>query len=360
MVTFRSMTIDPPIMNASTLSATELEEMRALFLSPLTGATVTRTSTSFGFRGKEQQSGSIGILSDSISSIYSMGYSHHPLKSYILWVEKLFTTIGPDGRMSGKPFFISIAERTPACLQKAVEAIQGLRKALDAKFCASPGDFPSNPSTLIAIEVNFSHPNICDFPPPAFNPPDLIPFLDVLAAAFREDPSLVLGLKLPPYSDQRRVVEVVQVLERYTETHTDTLRDGTRTSPWTYLTSIDALGGCLALPDQLRPTDSDASGSSGAEAPQTNGTNTSAAAQAIRGAVGGDVVHSLALGNVAAFRRALDASSDSAIRGVRIIGVGGVTSREAATRMCSAGADVVAVATLLEHGGIDSLKDLVG
>jgi len=70
------------------------------------------------------------------------------------------------------------------------------------------------------------------------------------------------------------------------------------------------------------------------------------------------VLHPLALGNVYTLRRLLDAHEESSLHEISIIGVGGVTTREAHIRMRRAGASVVACATILVHSGAGVFEKL--
>ncbi len=117
----------------------------------------------------------------------------------------------------------------------------------------------------VGVELNTSCPNIKGSTPPAYHMPSLAPILDVLARYFREDPTLVIGLKLPPY---------------------------------VYSTQFDDLLRGIATYSQL------------------------------------------------------------SLREISIIGVGGVTTREAHLRMRRAGASVVACATILIRNGVSGFQKL--
>ena len=78
------------------------------------------------------------------------------------------------------------------------------------------------------------------------------------------------------------------------------------------------------------------------------------------GGVAGDSLHALALGNVYTFQQQLAAqdAQDAGLAGIKIIGVGGVTSKAAAARMTQAGADAVACATLFGKEGVRAFEIL--
>lgn len=61
------------------------------------------------------------------------------------------------------------------------------------------------------------------------------------------------------------------------------------------------------------------------------------------GGVGGELLHTLALGNVMTFKERLssDESRKTGLIDIKIIGVGGITLKEAADRTRRAGADIV-------------------
>ena len=169
----------------------------------------------------------VAFATSSISTVNSYGYSPYPLSNYLDWVYTLLTTPMLDGSPPTKPIIISITASTPTVLAEMVENIQGLRSKLRASYSASAlgGFSPSSssrtkrnssgtissshaptafvpamdPATLVGIELNTSCPNIKDAPPPSYTFQFLLPYLDVLSSAFHSDPSLTIGLKLPPY-----------------------------------------------------------------------------------------------------------------------------------------------------------------
>jgi dihydroorotate dehydrogenase (fumarate) len=49
MVTIRRLVVSPPLINSSSLSASEPNQLQELFDSPHTGAVTTRTATLTGF-----------------------------------------------------------------------------------------------------------------------------------------------------------------------------------------------------------------------------------------------------------------------------------------------------------------------
>ena len=197
-----------------------------------------------------------------------------------------------------------------------------------------------NPATLVAIELNTSCPNIKDMPPPAYNFSFLVPLLDVLASAYYADPSLTIGLKLPPYLYSTRFQDAVRRLTTYSRP-TPEPNDKETINPFAFVTCTNTLGSCLFFADQT--------GSQTSEA-------ISFALPTPLGGLGGEALHPLALGNVYSFAKLFAEHQDPAIRRIVIIGVGGVTDYEARQRMIRAGASVVGCATLLGQQGVKAFE----
>lgn len=206
-----------------------------------------------------------------------------------------------------------------------VDLIQELRKRLD-----------DHNQARIAIELNTSCPNIHGSPPPAYSFPSLEPLLDVLASYNRRDPSLTIGLKLAPYVSSRDFKTVVDVVASFSRS------DASRsTNPFKFFTCTNTLGSSLLFADQTT-----SSGSSGFALPP------------ILGGLAGESIHALSLGNVYTFSQLLSTHADEAMRTIKIIGVGGVTSREAVKRMRDVGASVVGCATFLGREGVSGFEKL--
>ena len=375
----------------------------------------------------------------------SYGYSPHALSNYLDWVYTLLTTPMLDGSPPTKPVVISITASTPVVLAEMVENIQGLRRKLRASYSASTGDFgppsPSrtkrhsssgasssshtahipaafsptfDPATLVAIELNTSCPNIKDAPPPAYTFAFLLPYLDVLSSAFYADPTLTIGLKLPPYLYSTRFVEVIRFLHTYTReirpaafvkgtTHEPLAGDANgqamrSLNPFAYLACTNTLGNCLMFSDEATYSPLEASAAhrapsndndmdtdepapapprSPSESPSPPSPSSSSSTPPPHppspslipslfalppglGGLGGESLHPIALGNVYSFARVLAAHPDAAIRRIRIVGIGGVTSAAAAARMRAAGASVVGCATLLGREGVRAFEILAG
>ncbi|KAI6010188.1 hypothetical protein EDC04DRAFT_810867 [Pisolithus marmoratus] len=238
MVRIRGIDVHPPLLNTSCAWASDLQQLTALYDCPHTGAVSTRTATLSGF--KEDSSHTVAFLAGSLSSINSYGYSPHPLSSYITWIRMLLERDPP----SSKPFIISITESNPESLSKMITAIQDLRT--------------EHPSwhKRIAIEFNASCPNIKGHPPPSYHFSSLVPFLDIFAEHFRADPTLTMGLKLPPYIVSTQFHDVIGGIATYTRQY---ILSGQFMNPFAFLTCTNTLGNSLVFSDQTVDTGADES-----------------------------------------------------------------------------------------------------
>ncbi|KAI0662384.1 hypothetical protein C8Q70DRAFT_908336 [Cubamyces menziesii] len=414
MVKIHTLNVEPPVVNASCAWASDYEQLLELYDSPYTGAVITRTATFNGF--SEDASNTVAFAKETVTSVNSYGYSPHPLSTYLDWVYTLLTTPCLDGSPPTKPIIISITASTPTVLTEMVENIQTLRKKLRAANSAGASTSTSNilfapnidPATLVGIELNTSCPNIKDAPPPSYTFPLLLPLLDVLSSAFYADPSLTIGLKLPPYLYATRFAEAVRFLHTYTReirpavfmngnSHQLTEADGNpmrSLNPFAYLASTNTLGNCLLFSEQafrdpadfnqgpeassdgMLTDDFDARGPSPSPPLSSPGSSTSStpppqppspstmpspfALPPALGGMGGESIHPISLGNVYTFARMLAAHPDPAMRRIRVIGIGGVTSAAAAARMRAAGASVVGCATLLGREGVRAFEIIAG
>ncbi|KAK7676981.1 hypothetical protein QCA50_020099, partial [Cerrena zonata] len=263
--------------------------------------------------------------SSSTTSLNSYGYSPHPLASYIQWVQELLT----DSTTTVKPIIISITDSDPNVLKSMLVQIRELRYRLKQ---SSNSDEKLDLSHLVAVELNTSCPNIKNKPPPAYKVSLLKPLLDVLAEEFWIDESLPIGLKLPPYNYSTQFTDIVECLSQYSKSV-----KGISKNPFAFLTCTNTLGSSLLFPDQVVTPFSP-------QSPFALPTGL--------GGLGGDAIHSLALGNVYTFTQLLSSHGDPAMKNIKLIGVGGVTSSQARKRMHDAGASVVGCATLLGLKGV--------
>jgi dihydroorotate dehydrogenase (fumarate) len=183
---------------------------------------------------------------------------------------------------------------------------------------------------------------------------DLTPILDVLARYFREDPTLVIGLKLPPYVYSTQFDDLLRGIATYSRS--DSSDESRRISPFAFLTSTNTLGQTLFFSEQavLLPGKAEAAPAASEEV----STPTGFVLPTVVGGMAGEALHPLALGNVYTLRRLLDKHEEISLREISIVGVGGVTTREAHVRMRRAGASVVASATILVRDGVSVFEKL--
>lgn len=334
MVQVHSLNISPPLINSSCAWASDYAQLRELYQCAEIGAITTRTATLKGFNQDETHT--VAFSNTSVTTVNSYGYSPHPLASYIEWVYELLTSSGAPL----KPVIISVTDSDPDKLRELLSQIQSLRSRLRA--VSSGHDGTSDLSRFVAIELNTSCPNIKSKPPPAYTLPLLKPLLNVLAESFYEDGTLTIGLKLPPYIYLTQFSDLVDCLAQYSRAGDKEIL----TIPFAFLTCTNTLGSSLLFTDQVLPRSTTPS----------SDVQSSFALPTGLGGLGGDAMHSLALGNVYTFSQLLASSEDAAVKDIKVIGVGGVTNPEARKRMHAAGASVVGCATLLGFKGVEGFK----
>ncbi|KAI3608700.1 dihydroorotate oxidase [Moniliophthora roreri] len=260
-----------------------------------------------------------------MSSINSYGYSPHPLSSYLEWIQKILDS---DKKENVKPFIISITASTSSDLERMVTDIQTFR--------VSTGDNAITPSR-IAIELNTSCPNIPESPPSAYSPLSevgLRDLLGVLRDANASDPTLTIGLKLPPFVSRQQFVDIITLLNQFSYSSPDS-----RPFPFAFLTCTNTLGNSLFFSEQTRSS-----------------ISMEFALPTATGGLAGDALHPLALGNVYTFAHLL--KSEASLTDMGLIGVGGVTNQEGVKRMQKAGAVVVGCATMLGIHGVKAFQIL--
>lgn len=159
-----------------------------------------------------------------------------------------------------------------------------------------------------------------------------------------KDKTLTIGLKLPPYTFRGQFDAMINELKGFIYDY-----DGVRRNAFAFLTCTNTLGNSLLFPDQVHEV-FPAQGSESAEF----------AVPTAVGGLAGDALHALSLGNVHTFHQLLhgDNQTDTGLRSISIIGVGGVTTPAALARMRKAGASVVGAATLLGREGVVAFEIL--
>ncbi|KAK7425338.1 dihydroorotate dehydrogenase [Neonectria magnoliae] len=310
-----ALDINPPLLNSATPWATNLENLRAILVSPSTGAVTTRTSLIHGFPHQHSDhqylffdpasstpdkgtsstpEAPVGHTETATASLNNLGYSPIPLDGYLDFLSQL----ARDHTELRKTIIISVTG-SPQEIQTCYERI---------KAAAQDIPFP------LAMEINLSCPNITGAPPPAYDGDALAKYLAVLPEA----PVLAIGVKTPPYTHHDQFSTLI-----------DALRPAA--SSLSFITATNTLGSCLILEDddqgELKP-----------QLPHLG-----------IGGMAGPPLHPLALGNVSTIRKLLDASPK--LKHLQIIGVGGVRDGDAYHRMRAVGAYAVAVGTGLGKQG---------
>ncbi|PBK70313.1 FMN-linked oxidoreductase [Armillaria solidipes] len=334
MTKINTITVSPPLINTSCAWAGDFNQLEALYKCPFTGAVTTRTASLHGY--KENENCAVAFSITSITTLNSYGYSPYPLSYYISWIETILKTPSPNPH---KAFIISVTASTWPELESVIAAIQSLRTNI--------GDRQPGTGSRIAVELNTSCPNIPGSPPKGYIFDDLRELLNGLEMENRRDPTLTIGLKLPPYVYQQQFKDVLNVLADFS---TATMGAGgvmKKRSPFAFLTCTNTLGNSLLYPDQVAHNES----TSGSEFAVPTGL----------GGLAGEALHALSLGNVFTFHKLLHTDRPKEYDGLEkivIIGVGGVTSKQAVERMNRAGAEVVGCATLLGKEGVKAFQIL--
>jgi dihydroorotate dehydrogenase (fumarate) len=337
MVRIGSLTVNPPLLNAacpyiSLCCASDIrwastkEDLSKLYQSNYTGAVTTRTSLLSGFAHDDtiHQHAFFGEKKD--SSINSYGYSPFSLNQYIAWINEIHA----EHETSSKPFIISITG-TANDIEQCLLTIQQLRKDLT---------LPNKHGFDIGVEINLSCPNIPRVPPPAYSTESLLSYLLVTKRYYMEDPSLTMGLKLPPYTYETQFTSLISATWRK---RTD--------SGIAFLTSTNTLGNGLVFNDQT-----------------SNDIEPGFAVSPGFGGLGGATIHSLSVGNVSKLVSLLETPtlatklklSEMAAKntdgdtgnGIVVIAVGGVNSGTTFKHFMNVGAVACEVATAFGVEGI--------
>lgn len=335
------LNIKPPLLNSANPWCTTKQDLQELYDSPFTGAVTTRTSLLAGFdhdptihqhlyfdaRSNEKKSSRSPMAN---STLNTLGYSPFPLSAYLDWIPRIVAESPRRG--TRKPWVISVT----GTAEEIVEC-HGL-----IAHCARSTSIP------LLMEVNLSCPNIVDRPPPAYSALALEAYLfalqrapsvrgDVLdSAGNNHSPSgasVSVGIKIPPYTWSGQFATLIDALLATTA--------GGMTCPVQFVTACNTLGNCLVLDEAPHQNYVPALGSA-------SGTGI--------GGMGGSALHPLALGNVRMLRTLLDAHE--VLRGVAIIGVGGVGDYAGYERMKSVGAAAVAVGTALGRDGVEVFEKI--
>jgi dihydroorotate dehydrogenase (fumarate) len=328
-----SLKISPPLINSSNPWATTLEDLRNLYACEHTGAVTVRTSTLDGFAHDDavhqytffepQSFGCIhnrpGECRKASASLNTLGYSPISLPQTL---ENIYTISGEvneqgSGKRTDKPFIVSVTG-TPEELRACYHLIM---------------DAQGRVSMPLYMEVNLSCPNISGKPPPAYNYDTLREYISALQAVALESPHKIpTGIKTPPYTNPENFTIVKKALLACVSDSTSSAL------PITFITATNTLGSCLLVVDDLV---SPALGSA-----DMTGI----------GGLAGSPLHPLALGNVRLLRRMLD--SEPGLKGIKLIGIGGVSDAAGFQRMKNVGAEIVGVGTALGNKGIGVFDEI--
>lgn len=330
--------IDPPLLNSASPWATTLEQIKALYDSPYTGAVTIRTSLLEGFTHNDAHhqyifftaskavpanptlgDASASALSSNNCTLNTLGYSPLTLSEYLGIINEIVGQrhLGTD-TPTKKPFILSVTgtadeiEMAYALIANAAEMDEDLR---------------------LAMEVNLSCPNIAGKPPPAYDAARLAEYLEAVSdskSTYRgrmatPDSVPKVGIKMPPYTYSGQFEMVVNSLKnaKSTEPGEGSVID--------FITCTNTLGSSLVLDENGNPALSSEAGTG-------------------IGGLAGAALHPLALGNVATFRKLLDLHPET--KDVMIIGVGGVEDKAGFDRMKKVGAVAVACASALGRYGV--------
>jgi dihydroorotate dehydrogenase (fumarate) len=337
------LNINPPLLNSANPWCTTLSQLQDLYNSVHTGAITTRTSLLNGFphdpthhqfaffnpstHKSSTPNKDLAGDANTTGSLNTLGYSPIPLSEYLDFVQVISNGLEdapPKGRKSFKPAIISVTgsiEEIPQCY-RAIHALQ-----------------PSVKMRL-AMEINLSCPNIPGKTPPAYDFAALRTYLAALkteidvgivqAGGIDESKRVAIGIKIPPYTYQEQFEGLIGVLKESVD-----MKPKYLACPIDFITAVNTLGSSLLLSSDLEtchPALASANGSG-------------------IGGLAGAPLHPLALGNVYTIRNMLNVHAD--LKGVMIIGTGGVEDQAGSERMKSVGAGAVGVGTALGRKGVD-------
>jgi dihydroorotate dehydrogenase (fumarate) len=299
----------------------------ALYECPFTGGVTTRTSLIHGFEHDDNIHKHVFFGDKQESSINSYGYSPHSVEQYITWIKEIHA----EYATWSKPFIISITG-TASDVELCFLKIQDFRKEMK---------LPNEHGFDVAVEINLSCPNIPKIPPPAYSTESLLSYLIATKRYYLEDPSLIIGLKLPPYTYETQFTALISATWRK---RTD--------QGVAFLTATNTLGNGLVFNDQVDPDSTP-----GLALPSGSG------------GLGGSTIHPLSVGNVSKLVGLLETptlatrhklvemgaknvdhnATDDAIV---VIGVGGISSGQTYNHFMAVGAVAGEIGTALGVEGV--------
>lgn len=353
--------IDPPLLNSANPWATTIDDIRSLYHSPYTGAVTTRTCTLNGFAHDDTihqyvffdpHTLNSAASAKNTGSLNTLGYSPISLPKFVELLKGFANEL--SNRITGPGTLDKVARKDKPIIISITGSPEELRqcyRVIKSAFHSLISSFP------IYIEINLSCPNISGAspqnalpsepiltrppgkPPPAYSQAALTEYLHVLQRIQTEhetafSPSngqseLHIGIKTPPYTNPDNFTMIRSTLLAFAPK-----------IPISFITATNTLGCSLVLSSasDLRPVLNSSDGSG-------------------VGGLAGTPLHPLALGNVRALRRMCD--GDAALKGIRIIGVGGVSDVRGFRRMKAVGASAVGVGTALGRKGVEVFEEIL-
>lgn len=356
-----SFSITPPLLNSANPWATTKADLKALYDCAYTGAVTIRTSLWGGFKhdpgvhqytffsssvgratAKVDSNGSGEVVDGETSSLNTLGYSPVAFKTYMSILVQMSRS-GSLGAVQGrkekdgpKPFIVSVtgtAEEVAKCCGYMLMMMNEPWNVFQAQNEEQLG----LEGLDLMMEVNLSCPNIPDKPPPAYDGVSLTEYITAIGLAKLKAKNreyareIHVGIKTPPYTYHGQFKTLIDALEQ-----SSALEGG---CPISFITATNTLGSCLVL---------DGDGKSALDSANGMGI----------GGMAGDALHPIALGNVKTIRTLLDGSQYADVKGIQIIGVGGVKDRGGYERMVGVGAVAVGVGTALGRDGVDVFEKI--
>ncbi|KAI4660369.1 uncharacterized protein J4E78_005072 [Alternaria triticimaculans] len=351
--------ITPPLLNSANPWCTTLEQLQELYDSPHTGAITTRTSLLNGFphdpahhqftffnpstHATSTPNKDLGGDASTTGSLNTLGYSPIPLAEYLEYVKTISKRMGsvpPNGNETSSPVIIVSATYKPVIISVTGSAEEIAQ--CYSLICTAQSDV----KMPLAMEINLSCPNIPGKTPPAYNTAALREYLAALKMAIDVGltksggvTQIPVGIKIPPYTYSEQFEGLVGVLA---ESGENSMKPVYLPTPISFITAVNTLGSSLLLSDSERAI------------PALNSANGTGI-----GGLAGAPLHPLALGNVATLRRLLDQSASEEVKGIVVIGVGGVEDKVGFERMRSVGAGAVGVGTALGRKGVAVFGEIV-
>ncbi|KAF9695873.1 hypothetical protein EKO04_005916 [Ascochyta lentis] len=356
------LSITPPLLNSANPWCTSLEQLQELYNNGYTGAITTRTSLlngfphdptvhQFAFYNPTSHAASPPNVDragkfDDTGSLNTLGYSPIPLEEYLGFIKTISQSLPPSpegGREHYKPVIVSVTgsvEEVISCYKLIISSQRDVRMVL-------------------AMEINFSCPNIPGKPPPAYDSASLLTYLNALKTEIgcqisKDGTSphphtghthVPIGIKTPPYTYQDQYNGLIEALRESAHAEPEHLP-----CPISFITATNTLGSSLLLTPQIE------SSSDGKHSHKVFHRALESAAGTGIGGLAGAPLHPLALGNVYTIKGLLFQHKE--LEEIQIIGVGGVEDSAGYKRMRAVGAAAVGVGTALGRKGVKVFEEI--